>query len=107
MKKLNKKGFILVETLIVTVFVVTMFIVVYQATVPLMGDFEQYNKYEDIDAIYNANLYRQMVQRYANYDYITAMIDRDNFVDITNCRNEDIYTSAAYCNLVQQALGIT
>ena len=30
MKLLNKKGFILVETLIVTLFVLTLFILVYQ-----------------------------------------------------------------------------
>ena len=107
MKKLNKKGFILVETLIVTVFVVTMFIVIYQATMPILGDFEQYNKYEDIDAIYDANLYRQMIQKYGNDDYIKSQIDRNTYVDISNCNNTDVYTSGAYCNLVQEALGIT
>ena len=111
MKKLNKKGFILVETLIVTVFVVTMFIVVYQSTIPILGDFEQYNKYEDIDAIYNANLYRQMLNRYGNFTYISDYIDTHIYLDISDCNKKDgdipIYLSPKYCHLVQQTLKIT
>lgn len=111
MKKLNKKGFILVETLIVTVFVVTMFIVVYQSTIPILGDFEQYNKYEDIDAIYNANIYRQMLNKYGNFTYISNYIDTHIYLDISDCNKKDgdipIYLSPKYCNLVQQTLKIT
>ena len=41
MKLLNKKGFALVETLIVTTFVMTIFIFVYQNLVPLIGEYEK------------------------------------------------------------------
>ena len=58
MKKLNKKGFVLVETLIVTVFVVALFIVIYQATVPALGELEQQNRYDDIDSVYYSNIYK-------------------------------------------------
>ena len=41
MKLLNKKGFILVETLIVTLFVLTLFILVYQNLVQSLGEYER------------------------------------------------------------------
>ena len=110
MKKLNKNGFILVVTLIVTVFVVTMFIVVYQSTIPILGDFEQYNKYEDIDAIYSANLYRQMLVKYGNFTYISDYLDSHVYLDITDCKGKSgdipLYLSPAYCQLVQDTLKI-
>lgn len=110
MKNLNKKGFILVETLIVTVFVVTMFIVVYQSTLPILGDFEQYSKYEDIDSIYNANIYRQMLSKYGNLTIIDKYFNEHIYLDITNCDGKindiPIYLSPSYCHLVQSALKI-
>ena len=106
MKSLNKKGFILVETLIVTVFVVTMFIVIYQASVPILGDLEQYNRFEDIDIIYSANMYKQMLSRYGDFTYINSKITNDTYLDISDCNDSRIYKSNSYCNLIQQAMGI-
>ena len=90
MKKMNKKGFIMVETLIVTVFVVTLFIVVYQVTIPAMGEFENFYIYDDIDSIYASNLYKQMLSRYANFDYIDQQFEAASttYVDIKDCTNQ-------------------
>ena len=56
MKLLNKKGFILVETLVVTLFVTTLFILVYQNLVPSIGEYEAMTSYDDIDSVYAANV---------------------------------------------------
>ena len=113
MKKLNKKGFVLVETLIVTVFVVTLFIVIYQATVPALGELEQQNKYDDIDSVYYSNLYKQMLVRYANITLIDSYlqdISHDYYMDITDCDgkigDEYIYSNRDYCKLVQENIKI-
>ena len=57
MKLLNKKGFILVETLIVTLFVLTLFILVYQNLVPSLGEYERMSSYDDVDSVYATNLF--------------------------------------------------
>lgn len=114
MKKLNKKGFILVETLVVTVFVVSLFIIIYQATVPALGELEQQNKYDDIDSVYYSNLYKQMLTRYANIDLIDTYLQNANnkyYMDITDCDmkigEEYVYNNRDYCKLVQENINVS
>ena len=52
MHKLNKKGFALVETLIVSVFVMTIFSLIFTNFFPMMGEYERREGYDDIDSIY-------------------------------------------------------
>ena len=54
MKKLNKKGFVLAETLIVTVFVMTIFTLLYVNFFPLLGEYAKREFYDDIDSKYDA-----------------------------------------------------
>ena len=56
MKKINNKGFALVETLIVSAFVIGIFSVMYANFYPMMGEYEKRENYDDISSIYNANL---------------------------------------------------
>lgn len=53
MKKMNNKGFALVETLIVSVFVMGIFTVMFTNFLPMMGEYEKREKYDDIDSVYN------------------------------------------------------
>ena len=41
MKKLNNKGFILAETLVVTVFLMIIFTMLYTNYYPLMGEYQK------------------------------------------------------------------
>ncbi len=106
MKKMNNKGFVLVETLIVTVFVVTLFIFVYRITLPSIGEYEQQNYYDDIDSVYYSNLYKQMFTRYANIDNITAYLNSNTYMDISNCADTNLYSNNNYCQLVKNKLSI-
>lgn len=106
MKKKNNKGFILVETLIVTVFVVTLFIFVYRATLPSMGEYEQQNYYDDIDSIYYSNLFKQMITRYANIDYIDNYLADNTYMDVSDCTDINIYSNNNYCQILKNKLSI-
>ena len=53
MKK-NNKGFVLVETLVVTVFVAAVFSVIYINFYPLIGEYERRDFYDDLDSKYGA-----------------------------------------------------
>ena len=52
MKKLNNKGFVLVETLIVAAFVAGILAVLYNNLYPLIGEYEKREVYDDIDGKY-------------------------------------------------------
>ncbi len=62
MLRINKKGFALVETLIVSVFVMTMFTLMYTNFFPIMGEYERRQNYDDIDSLYKTFLVKRMVE---------------------------------------------
>lgn len=106
MKMLNKKGFTLVETLIVTTFVMTLFLIVYQNTVPFLGEYKKMNSYDDIDSIYASNLFKQSILRYGNWDYIDQELSTKTYLDISNCEDTNIYKNVNYCKKIKESLMI-
>ena len=107
MKLLNKKGFILVETLIVTLFVLTLFILVYQNLVPSLGEYERMSSYDDVDSVYATNLFKQSLLRYGNMDYITSYLTNHTYLDISNCNDQKIYKNSNYCDKLKKTLSIS
>ena len=59
MKKLNTKGFALVETLIVSVFVMGIFILLYTNFYPLIGEYEKREGYDTISAVYKTDILKR------------------------------------------------
>lgn len=89
MKKFDNKGFALVETLIVSVFVVSLFLIVFNNFYPLMSEYEKREVYDDIDGVYAAYWIKRLVEdsslsidELSNYkkDDLTPN-DCDDFVD--------------------------
>lgn len=60
--KLNNKGFVLVETLIVSTFVMTIFSILYNNFYPLMGEYEKREVYDDIDGKYATYWIKQIIE---------------------------------------------
>ena len=59
---LNKKGFVLIETLAVTVFAATIFVFLFKSVVPIMGIYDaKIDQIGNIDAAYNNYHIRQLV----------------------------------------------
>lgn len=59
---MNKKGFALTETLVVIVFLVTIFTFIYVSILPLLGKYENtINSEEDIDIMYKLYHIRKMI----------------------------------------------
>lgn len=108
MSNISKKGFILVETLVVTIFVVTLFLLVYKVTVPSIGEYEQLDVYDDVDSIYYANLLKKVLVRYGDMDKIDADLlaaknQNKYYLDITSC-DSGYYQNPEYCKTVQNML---
>lgn len=62
MKKLNSKGFILAETLIVCVFLMVMFTMIYTNFYPIIGEYEKRENYDDVDGKYVAYWVKKLVE---------------------------------------------
>lgn len=61
-KKINNRGFALVETLVVSVFVMVIFTIIYTNFFPLIGEYERRETYDDIDSIYKTFLVKRMIE---------------------------------------------
>ena len=61
-KKGNVKGFVLVETLITTVFVATILSIIYINFYPLIGEYEKREAYDDVDSKYSAFWLKKVIQ---------------------------------------------
>ncbi len=87
----NKKGFVLTETLVVTVFLVTIFTFVYVSIVPLFGKYEDMAyRNADIDIVYKLYSIRKMISKDSNKEAITSQ----SFKRIT-CND---LADTSYCN---------
>lgn len=62
MKKFDNKGFALVETLVVSVFVVSLFLIVFNNFYPLMSEYEKREVYDDVDGVYAAYWVKRLVE---------------------------------------------
>lgn len=62
MKKLNQKGFILSETLVVSVFLMVMFTMIYTNFYPLIGEYEKRENYDDADGKYAAYWIKKIIE---------------------------------------------
>ena len=62
MKKLNNKGFVLAETLIVTVFILAIFTMIYTYYYPTIGLYEERETYDDVDGKYVAYWIKQLIE---------------------------------------------
>jgi len=60
--KLDNGGFVLVETLIVSIFVMSIFAILYNNFYPIMGEFEKREVYDEVDAKYAAYWIKRLVQ---------------------------------------------
>lgn len=60
--KLNNKGFMLVETLIVTVFIMSIFSIIYAQFYPIMAEYERREVYDDVDGKYGVYWFKKIIQ---------------------------------------------
>lgn len=62
MKKINSSGFVLAETLIVTVFLMVIFSMIYSSYFPLVGEYEKRENYDNVDGKYAVYWLKRMIE---------------------------------------------
>ncbi len=62
MKKINSSGFVLAETLVVTVFLMAIFAMIYANFLPLVGEYEKRENYDNVDGKYAVYWLKRMIE---------------------------------------------
>ncbi len=73
MKFIDKKGFILIETLIVAVFVTSIFIMIFTNALPIMAEYQRIEHYDDLDGKYAAHYIRRLIITDSNWSSIMTI----------------------------------
>lgn len=58
---MNNKGFVLVESIVVSVFVLALFTFIIANILPLIGEYDKVRNYDSIESIYDAHMIRKMI----------------------------------------------
>ena len=110
MLKINSKGFVLVETLVVAVFVSAIFSVIYSNFYPIMGEYEKREAYDDIDSKYATFWFKRIIQSDSvNFTNIQNDITNNSYHEF-NCSNDIVdsdVTAIKICNSLVTRLGVS
>ena len=106
MKKMNNKGFMLTETLIVATFLVTTLLFIYIQFNNITRTYDTSFKYNTVNGMYNA---KNIIQ-YINNDGIdnlkTALNEEGiHYINITNCSNS-YFSESDYCTILMEATNV-
>ena len=71
---MNKKGFVLVETIITAVFVLGLVAFIIANVLPVIGEYEKANDYDSIESIYDAHLIRKMILKSGDEEKIARLL---------------------------------
>lgn len=89
MKKLNNKGFVMTETLVVAVFIMGIFGIMYNNYYPLIGEYERREVFDDVDSKYGAFWVKRFIQ-HSSYNLS---------LDMRNAINNNGYTMFSCDNI--------
>lgn len=97
MKK-NKKGFVLAETIVISVVVITALIIIYTQFVSVNNSYYRSFNYNNVNNLYLVNQVKTFINN-SNGSSIYSIIDDENlYIDITEC---DDFIEYMYCeNLI-------
>ena len=99
----NKKGFVLTETLVVTVFLVTISTFIYVSIIPLMGRYEDLIERErDLDIVYKLHNFRKLIIEFADEDVIV----NGGFNSNITCDNLNSEGYIAYCKKMLEQIDL-
>ena len=107
MKKLNCKGFVMTETLVVAVFIMGIFGIMYNNYYPLIGEYERREVFDDVDSKYGAFWIKRFIQ-HSSYDLSAAQkntINSNGYV-LFSCNNINNDYRKTMCNKLLKELEV-
>lgn len=110
MKKLNKKGFVLLETLLVSTFIITILIYLYIQFVNLKNSYDKSLKYDSVSNIYSLKQVDQFINKTDGYADLKEAIKKsnNNYIELYNntCELEYFSKNNSYCNKLMTNLNV-
>ena len=98
MKKNKSSGFMLAETLVVTIFVAGVLIFLFMQFSKLNNSYNEYYIYNTTESLFALDdVKKYIISDNKAYNYIEDNIPQSKFIDITNC-DITIFTNNNYCN---------
>lgn len=104
MKKNDKKGFVLAETIAVSVVVMTCLVIVYTQFMYLNKSYSRTFTYNSVNNLYLANNIKNFISNDGLNNLTNLLVD-SNYVDITSCPS-DYFTEYIYCRTLMDNLGV-
>ena len=106
MKKMNKKGFMLAETLIVATFLVTILLFIYIQFNNITKTYDNSFKYNTVNGLYNA----KNIIKYISTDGVGNLKEELSkqglkFINITDCSNL-YFSSLEYCKVLMDSSNV-
>lgn len=107
MKKLNNKGFVMTETLVVAVFIMGIFGIMYNNYYPLIGEYERREVFDDVDSKYGAF----WVKRFVQHNSYNLTLDMRNAINnngytMFSCNNITNDYRKTMCNKLVRELEV-
>ena len=103
----NSKGFVLAETLMVTVFLMIIFSMIFNNFYPIIGEYEKRETYDDIDSKYSIYWIKKMIE---DSSYITTASDKTSFTNngyaFFSCLRINDADKRATCQSLMDALEV-
>lgn len=106
MKKIDNRGFMLVETLIVATFLVTVLLFIYIQFTNITKAYDNSFKYDTVNGLYST----KNIIKYISADGIELLTQdlinkNQDFIDITDCSSA-YFGESDYCNVLIEASNI-
>lgn len=98
---LNNKGFVLLETLVVTIFTLIIFTLLYTSVVPLLGRYKELSYYDSVDITYDLYYFKNIINSDDNFTTI-----RNNSKGYQKITCEELNNDSV-CNDLETILGFT
>ncbi len=102
-KKLDNSGYLLIETLIVSVFIMSVFTLLYTNLLPLMGEYDRTKDYNTLEATYVAHWVRKTaLLGLSDAAFYQASIN--GYSDISDCSQYSKNNSATWCENLKDTI---
>lgn len=106
LKKLNNQGYMLIETLLVSVFILSIFTLLYTNIFPLVGDYDRYKDYNSVESTYISHWVRKFAHT-GIPDNIYQMAASSGYVDITDCNLFSQNNMNSWCSGIKVSANIS
>jgi len=106
MKKLNNKGFMLTETMVVAMFILVTLVVLYSQFTNVYNGYNKSFTYNTTNGLYATSNIRDYIYK-DGIDKIVFKLKYNNspYVDITNC-STDYFIDTSYCSTLLNILDV-